>query len=242
MPDNLHYPAESRSYTSYRSQRGSDTGMRMMTIAAAALGGLLVLGMGGWAMLGRRPAVVPVIQADSRPLRVKPTDAGGMQVAGANEAVMGGAGSGVERMAPAVEAPAPEALRAQMQQAPAPKPAAPAPPPAAPAAVAGSPLPDTAPPPAKPVPAEPARPAATGRTMVQLASLTSEASAQSEWERLTRRMPELLSDRKLSVQKTEHEGRTYWRVRTGGFGDAGEAAGFCTKVKARGGDCAVAAF
>ncbi len=235
-----------------------------MAIAAALLGGGLVLGMGIWGMTGQKPGVVPVIEADSRPLRVKPENPGGMQIAGANDTVLGGKASGQDRLAPSPEAPAPQALRAQLQ--PPPEPEAPA---AAPVGVGGSPLPDTPPPPVsvkpptRPAPpeaaapaasnepaAEPTRPAApeapraavAGNAMVQLAAVKSEDAARGEWERLSKRMPDLLGGRKPLFQRTETSGRVYWRIRTGGFASAADAAAFCAKVRTEKNNCAVASF
>ena len=221
--------------------------MRLMAIAAAALGGVLLLGMGGWALMGRKPATVPTIEADSRPLRVKPENAGGMQVAGAEEAVLGGQSAGTERMAPAPEAPAPQALRAQMQQStaavPAPAPVAALAPAAGP--TAASPLPDT---PARPMPApraaSPARPtpvsAPVSGTLVQLAAVDSEDAAKAEWARLAKRMPDLLGERRPVMQRADRDGHAVWRIRTGGFADIADATGFCTKVRAKGGNCVLA--
>ena len=234
---------------SYRARRvGPEPQMRIAMFAAAGLGGLLLIGMGGWAMMGRRPATVPVIEADSRPLRVKPENPGGMQIAGADEVE---ANDSNNRMAPSAEAPAPQALRAQMQQgvaatASAGVVAGPAAVAAGPVSPGVSPLPDT---PARvqpaarvAAPAVAARPAAGGGTQVQLAAVETEALAQSEWQRLAKRMPDLLGDRKLSVQRADREGHAVWRVRTGGFADVAEATGFCTKVRAKGGACAIASF
>lgn len=254
---------------SYRPRRLDDGAVRKwMTVAAAGLGGLLVVGMGSWALMGRKPAVVPVIEADSRPLRVKPENPGGMQFAGADDVPNGGGPSAADRMAPTAEVPAPQALRAQMGQAamPAAPPPAAAPAPAAvataPAVVAGpvapgvSPLPDT-PTPARgaarvaapataqvPAPAAvtAARPVPAGGTLVQLAALDSEAAAQAEWSRLSRRLPDLLGSRRLVVQKAERDGQAVWRVRTGGFSDVAEATGFCGKLRAKGANCTVASF
>ncbi len=240
-----------------------------MTIAAALLGGGLVLGMGIWGMMGRTPGAVPVIEADSRPLRVKPDDPGGMTIAGLNDAMLGGKAAGKDRLAPTPEAPAPQALQAQLQPAAPSEPAAPVAS-AAPVpmtgeqAVSGSPLPDTpqpAPKPAKaparasepvaeappPTPApETPRAAAGGRdgsgTMVQLAAVKTEDLARGEWERLSKRMPELLGGRKPVFQRTEAKGRAYWRIRTGGFGSDADAAAFCSKVRAEKNNCAVASF
>ena len=282
MPDDLRIPEphEQGSVTSHYSTRRarSDPGMRYMTIAAALLGGGLVLGMGIWGMMGRTPGAVPVIEADSRPLRVKPNDPGGMTIAGLNDAMLGGKAAGKDRLAPTPEAPAPQALQAQLQPAAPSEPAAPAPVASAtpaPAArepeVSGSPLPDTPPPapkPAKaaarPAPAEapaqasepvaepprtaPGTPRAAtgdrgeGGAMVQLAAVKTEDSARSEWERLSKRMPELLGGRKPVFQRTEAKGRVYWRIRTGGFGSAADAAAFCGKVHAEKNNCAVASF
>lgn len=236
---------------SYRDRRAAgEGGMRTMAIAAAALGGLLLVGMGGWAVMGRRPAAVPLIEADSRPLRVKPENPGGMQIAGADEQVLGGSSGGADKLAPPAEAPAPQALRAQMQQGATPAPPAATPAPvataSAPAPTAGaSPLPDT---PARPQAARPAaaqsvpaKSSATG-TLVQLAAVGSEAAAQAEWQRLAKKMPDLLGDRRLTIQRAESDGRAIWRVRTGGFADVADATGFCARLRAKGGNCAIASF
>ena len=241
---------------SYRARRaGMDRGTRSLLLVAGGLGALLVGAMGIWSMMGRGPATVPVIEADSRPVRVKPDNPGGMQVIGANEDIMGGTrAAGADAMAPAPEAPAPQALRAQMQPpaAPAgPAPAAPssvpapasvaAAPPPAPVAVAPAPPPTPAAVPAAKPAAAPAK-SAGGGTMVQLAAFDNEQAAQAEWQRLVKRMPELLSDRRLAMEKAEKDGHPIWRVRTGGFSDMADATGFCQKVRAKGGACSIASF
>lgn len=265
MPDDLQIPVpgsfQGRSApisSSYRPRRASGDHARLMTLGAVGLGGLLLVGTVGWAVMGRKPAEVPLIEADARPIRVKPENAGGQQFAGADEQVMGGQSTGAERMAPAAEVPAPQALRAQMQ--PAQAPAAPAPVAVDPSApviaaapgVAGpgaSPLPDTplrGQPVARtaavvPKPATPGS-AVAGATMVQLAALESEAAAQAEWSKLSKRLPDLLGSRRLVVQKTERDGKPMWRVRTGGFSDVAEATSFCGKMRAKGASCTIASF
>ena len=116
MPDDLHIPPSmgGQTYrTSYRAQPNAGDGMtRKLLLAAVALGTVLLAGMGGWALLGHRSGPVPVIEADTRPLRVKPDNAGGMQVAGADE--QGPGDPAAQAMAPPAEAPAPLALRAQL--------------------------------------------------------------------------------------------------------------------------------
>ncbi len=78
--------------------------------------------------------------------------------------------------------------------------------------------------------------------MVQLGALSSEASARAEWQRLSHSLPGLLDGREPTVTKVERDGRTYWRLRTGRFADIAEATEFCTKLKAKGGTCAIASF
>lgn len=227
--------------SSYRAQRpGLEPGTKYLLMAAAGLGGLLLVGVGSWALVGGRATVVPVIEADTRPLRVKPENAGGLQVAGADDQVMGGQGSATQGMAPTAEVPAPQALRAQMQ---------PAGPLAAPQVMPQvAPAVQAAPPatvPARPA-AQAARPAASqpvsGVTMVQLAAVTTEQAAQSEWQRLAKRMPDLLGDRRPVVQKADRDGQAVWRVRTGGFADIADAAGFCARVRSKGSACSIASF
>lgn len=228
---------------SYRARRtGMDAGTRRLVMVASALGLVLLAGMGMWTFSGHRAVGVPVIEADTRPIRVKPENPGGMVVAGANDQVMGGRGDGADAagdLAPEAERPDPQALRAQRQIA-----ASPARPGAA--TVAATAAPTDVPPtvstatPSPAAPASPPRPApATGGTMVQLAAVDSEAAAATEWQRLSRKAPELLADRKLAVTRTEKDGTVFWRVRTGGFADIAAAAEFCRKARAKGLGCSI---
>lgn len=239
----MHAQSFTHSYRTRRSRRGGG-GTQLLLLVAVGLGVLLLGGMMIWSMMGHRSTVIPVVEADPRPIRVKPTDPGGMQVVGANVEMGGASASGDGTMAPAPEAPAPQALRAQMQL-PAgppptpvqaaltiPAPAAPAPAPAAAAPVVAAP--------AVTAPSAPARPA--GGMFVQLAALGSEQAAQTAWQGLAKRMPDLFQARQAVVQRAEKDGRPIWRLRTGGFGDIAEATGFCGKVRAKGADCSLASF
>ena len=124
MSDDLSIPSPT-----YRVPRrhGMDPATRRLALIAGGLGGTLLAVIGGWTLYSHRTSTVPVIQADSGPIRVKPDNPGGMQVAGANEDILSGiSGSGSNKLAPPPESPAPQALHTSP----------PTTPPGAPAAVA----------------------------------------------------------------------------------------------------------
>jgi hypothetical protein len=218
-----------------------------------------------------------VIEADSRPVRVKPANPGGLEVSGGDDAILSGIDDGQQGTAPPPETPAPQALQAAEAKAhaqadaarlaaaapPAPLPATQAieralvPQPAQPAslsspaaAAAPSPAALSAMPEQRPAPprlaAKPAVPIApqpaAGAMQVQLAALASEEGAMTEWQRLSHKMPDLLAARHPAVSRSERDGKTFYRLRTGGFSDVAQATQFCERVKAKGGGCSVASF
>ena len=167
-----------------------------------------------------------------------------MQVAGAEEQIMGGSGGGqADAMAPAPEAPQPQVLQAQIQAA---RISPPAPPPAQPASLSPPVVVPAAPEHPAAVPAAVVRPPvahpAAGGMEVQLAALESEQKAMTEWRRLSARMPDLMSAHRPAVLRAERDGKTFYRLRTGGFADTAQATAFCTQVKSKGGGCAIASF
>ena len=112
MSDELSIP--SPTYRIPRQRRGLDPLTRKLALIACGVGGLLLVGIGGWTVLGHRNTAVPVVQAENGPIRVKPANPGGMQISGANEDIMsGGSKPGDGKLAPAPEAPNPQGLRAQ---------------------------------------------------------------------------------------------------------------------------------
>jgi hypothetical protein len=357
-------PAMAPSYRpSTRRREEMDPATRRLAIFAGVIGTALLGLVAVWAFTGHHRGGVPVIEADSRPVKVKPANPGGLQVEGANDGILSGESDGKQTVAPGPEAPAPQALKAQEQATAAPPPAgqvapaAPEPaqpaearplpslrphiaartatvPPGSPATdgnasirlipgakppgsvatvaprpgvrppirltsqlgqpalvaqatttpsageqpsptqtapasapVQSEPLQPAAPAPAAPMQAAPApAPAATvappaaapaaappatahaapaghvKRVLVQFAAVDSGEAALREWQRLEKKYPDLFGGHTPNITKTEHDGKTFWRVRTGGFADLTQATLFCQKFKSRGGTCTVAAF
>ena len=78
-----------------------------------------------------------------------------------------------------------------------------------------------------------------GDIVLQLSSVRSEGAATEEWARLQRAHPELLGDRRLSLETALVKGSTYYRVQTGPFPSRGAAAELCGQLKTRNQDCLV---
>jgi hypothetical protein len=242
--------------------RRMDPTTRRLALIAAALGSALSAVIGAWSVMDHphassssslssrgdsRPAVstVPVIAPPSGPLRVKPVNPGGMQLSATSADLFdtGDGGQGQGRLAPSPEIPDPQALHPPSRPpvplaAPAavPLPSASSTPPKAPAApfsAAATPAPA-----ARPSQA----PAASGVAVVQLAALPSAAAAKDEWVMLQLRLGPLLRDRQPLITSVDIGGRTWWRVRTGGFADAAAAKGFCEQVHAKSLGCDVVRF
>ncbi len=112
MSDDISIP--SPTYRVPRHSGGMDPGTRKLALIAAAIGGGLLVVVGGWSMISHHGGGVPVVQAESGPMKVKPVNPGGLQVAGAgNEIFSGGSDTDVEKLAPPPETPDPQALRAR---------------------------------------------------------------------------------------------------------------------------------
>ena len=173
MSDDLSIP--SPTYRVPRHRRGMDPGTRRLALIAAGIGGFLIVVGGGWHMLSRHTGAVPVIWAEPGPIRVKPANPGGLQVAGTNNDIFsGGLDTSDPRLAPPPQTPDPRLLQAMEAPKPAAAPAVAAQPAATPSAPAAA-VPAAAPPPA-PVQASREAPAAPAAQAEQTRAVQAAAS------------------------------------------------------------------
>ena len=255
-----HASVRTPTYRVARS-RGMDPATRRLALTAAVLGGAFLAVVGAWSLVGHRhhgtdvrigTSEVPVIEPPPGPMRLRPTNPGGMQLSAAEQDLFGGTGDGgQEKLAPAPEAPDPAALQppapppsATATPAPAPAPAQTASPTPAPAAATATisapvtppaPAPQTAPAVAA-VPPPATNP--TGHVEVQLAALPTEQAAKDEWVRLQRKLPDL-KGHSPSITSADVNGKTWYRLRTGGFADPAAAKTLCDQARGKGLSCDV---
>lgn len=215
-------------YQTHRPAQPMEQAVRKMALGAGGVSVLLILAAllwGGVRATGFGPP--PVIEAPPGPLRVAPLDPGGLTVPGADQQIMSGdAPSGAPpQLAPAT--PPPDV--AQLDQAAGLNQPPPAPPAAAPA------------PAAAPTPA-PVAAQASGPAQVQLAATAGEPGAQSVWDGLKHKMPDLLAGKSPLILPAVVNGKSVWRLRVGGFATPAAAQAFCAAVVAKGAACAVTPF
>jgi len=243
---------------------------RMIIIAGSVLAVGAVIAALVWGFSRGSSRNAPLIEADARPIKVRPDNPGGLRVPNQDELIFdrnrGGRPATQGGLAPEAEKPRVDQLRSQLAERAAQEAARNAPPPSpAPAQPAASATPQAAPrsAPQAAAPATPSAPATAsalnapslpapvpsaerfapvpnGRAQVQLGALPSEASARGEWDRLQKRVPELLGNRRVSLAPLDREGQTtMYRIRTGGFADAATARAFCEEMKTRSIPCMV---
>ncbi|EFH10606.1 hypothetical protein HMPREF0731_3181, partial [Pseudoroseomonas cervicalis ATCC 49957] len=104
---------------SYRIRETEDDGSsRRLAIMAGGVAALLAVGgLVGWAVSRGGSGGIPVVEADSRPMKIRPEDRGGLRVANQDEIIFerrnaAGQFEATGRLGPAAEAPNLDALRA----------------------------------------------------------------------------------------------------------------------------------
>ena len=91
----------------------SDASTRWLVYGTAGLGGLLLVSIGGWALLGHHQGGIPVIGPPSVAMRTKPVDPGGMQL---DNMIVPEADDGQAHLTPGPEKPNPGGLAEQYGQ------------------------------------------------------------------------------------------------------------------------------
>lgn len=114
LQDDLRIPPP--GYRSAPQQRAAES--RRMLLAAGGVGGVLILAVVAYFVAsGGGSQTIPVIQPAAGPVKVRPANAGGLQVNTQTSALLGAGGSGVDaNLAPAPETPDPAALAAAATQ------------------------------------------------------------------------------------------------------------------------------
>ncbi|MDB5738131.1 MAG: hypothetical protein JWO65_1799 [Sphingomonas bacterium] len=173
-----------------------------------------------------------LIAAQPGPVKVKPADAGGMQVKGQGDSAYA-ASEGADPNAKIDLSQVPEAPVAKgAPAAPTPTPAAPAPAPVVAAKPAAKPVEVAV---KTPAPAPVAAAPVVGGSQVQLGAFSSEAKANAAWKAMSGRFA-VLTPLAKSVVPAEVNGKTMYRLRAG----AGkQASDVCAKLKVAGETCLV---
>jgi len=188
--------------------------------------------------LAPSPDNVPLIRADTDPVKVKPDHAGGMELPDKDNPIYAprSGSNPSEHILPPPEAPAPRPTAPPIQALVLPPATAPVtatqPAPAqAPRQIAALPQPAAAPT-ARSVPAAALR--------IQLASMRTPEAARDEWARLKRANGDLLGKLTgVAVRADLGERGIYYRVEAGPVADRAAAARLCNALKERGLGCSL---
>lgn len=241
--------------------QGGRVRLLVRAIASSALVLLVMAAFAGGVWFahfaGRRHAGagdVPLIRADSRPMKVRPAAPGGMVVPDQNMLVYGERHDRVEHLLPPPEAPMPRPAPPPPKPPAAPVPVAAAPPAPAPALApakappAPAPTLAKAPPapapsamPAKPAPA-PLRPviARTGGVRLQLGSVRTPEAARREWQHLKEVDADLLGNIDGFAMRVDLGAKgVYYRIETAPLAEPAVAAKICGELKRRGAGCVI---
>jgi hypothetical protein len=182
------------------------------------------------------PDTVPLLRADNEPVKVKPTNAGGMEIPDKDNPLYGAKTAPVEKLLPPPEAPAARPPPPVQAQLPPPAPPAmpaplPAPPPATVKPMSPAQIAALAKPPTAPAPGDTALP---GGVRIQLASLRSPDAARDEWARLKDENADLLGKlTAVAVRADMGEKGIYYRIEAGPLASKAAAAHLCDALRDR---------
>ena len=72
----------------------------------------------------------------------------------------------------------------------------------------------------------------TGIWNIQLVSTSTETAAKTEWETLSKKYPSILGGHSHTINKTDVNGKTYYRLRVSNLSTSEEATKICNQLKA----------
>lgn len=221
-------------------------GIRIRTLTrwtgmTLSLGLVLGAGVWGWRLMEREAVGVPVIHAAEGPMRIAPEEPGGNLAEHQGLAVSRiAAREGEEPLANELHL-APRTVELAPSDMPQPRFEAPqiAATDLAVAEALGLDAADLvevgATPPAR---REVARNVSLGGDeAVQLGAFPQETLARSAWTALVGKFPDLLEGSEQRIEMVERQGRTFWRLRAGGFSDIADARRVCAALNAGGAEC-----
>jgi cell division septation protein DedD len=247
-PDENGYPMQAGGPGEAARPRG-----RGVLISALALGVMVVFAAGLWAayVQGTRQAPggegdVPLIRADEHPTKMKPEQAGGMDIPDRDMLIYQQAHPAVERLLPPPETPLPRPTPPPIAAVTPAEPTAPSPPAAVPApelpapqqvATAALQLPAPA---ANPAAAKPA-PVAAGGLRLQLGALRSEDVAQREWQKIKHANADLVGQLSATVVRADLPDKgVLYRIQTTPIADPISGALLCDELNRRNVGCVIA--
>lgn len=215
-----------------RSHRGLAIALALGVMALSA-GGLWV---GYRLSVGRGSSgEIPLIHADTDPIKVKPDDPGGMEIPNRDRFVLNPSGGmPVERLLPPPETPLPRPTTTSTPQVTVTSATPPASQ-AAPAAAPATPPPQTA---AVPTPGSTSD---TKGYRLQLGAEKGPEIAKQEWDRIKRQNADLVGSLSASVDRADLGARgVFYRIHVGPIADAAQAERLCAQLRQRGVGCILA--
>ena len=192
-------------------------------LAAIGLGVMVASAGGLW--LGYKVSArhsggdVPLLHADTQPIKVKPQDPGGMEIPNRNRLVFDQKGGDTtERLLPPPEAPLPR----------------PVPPPEPPAAA----TPDAPPPVAAQAAPAPAPAVAPAAPAAPVHGAAPPQSAAQEWARIKRQNGDLVGSLGVATERVDLGDKgVFYRIQAGPLADGAEADRICSALRQRNVGC-----
>jgi len=223
-----------------RTHRGLAVVLALGVMALSAGG----LWLGYRLSVDRRPiSEIPLIRADTDPIKVKPGDPGGMDIPNRDRFVLNPTGTmPVERLLPPPETPLPRPVPANNSVPPTiaaaevplatPAPiATPAPPP-----VASEP----SPPQMAIVPSPPIGSAIKGYRL-QVGAVKTPELAKQAWDRIKRQNSDLVGSLAATIDRADLGNRgVFYRIHAGPIADAAQGERLCVQLRQRGVGCILA--